>query len=178
MPGALIRKLTLNDVDELHALRLRNRKFFEPYEPTQTDADFSRGATKANIDQSFREEREDRGTAFAICRQEDGVLVGRIRISAVFRGPWNSCNLGYYVGEEFMGNGYATDAVREVVSYAFKKLKLHRVQAAVLTDNPRSKRVLEKNGFRKEGLALRYLQIAGVYRDHEIFALTTEDIQD
>jgi RimJ/RimL family protein N-acetyltransferase len=52
---------------------------------------------------------------------------------------------------------------------------LHRVQATVSPQNTASKRVLEKVGFRREGLALRYLQLAGRWSDQELWAITTED---
>lgn len=174
--NASLRRLTLDDADDLLALRVRNRKFFTPYEPTLTDADFMMSAIRSGIESGLQEEAEDRGCAFAICRNEDGALVGRIRVSGIFRGPWCNANIGYYIDEASMGRGYGTDAVMLTARYAFNELRLHRVQAAVLTDNPRSMRVLEKAGFRREGTALRYLQIFGEYRDHVIFAQTTEDL--
>ncbi|GAC1409372.1 MAG: GNAT family protein [Actinomycetota bacterium] len=171
-----LRPLTLDDLDELLALRVRNRAFFTPYEPVLTDADFTRSAVRFGIELSLREEREGLGYAFAICRVGDDAMVGRIRVSSVFRGPWQNANFGYYVDESSMGQGHATEAVKLATQFCFGELGLHRVQAAVLTDNPRSMRVLEKAGFRKEGLALRYLQINGEWRDHFIFARTVEDV--
>jgi ribosomal-protein-alanine N-acetyltransferase len=63
------------------------------------------------------------------------------------------------------------------VGFAFDDhgLGLHRVQAGVMPQNGRSIRVLEKNGFRREGLAERYLRIAGRWEDHLLFALTAEE---
>ncbi len=68
-----------------------------------------------------------------------------------------------------------TEAVGLVVRFAFDRLALHRVQAAVMPRNLGSIRVLEENGFRREGLAPRYLQIDGRWEDHLIFAGTAED---
>lgn len=79
------------------------------------------------------------------------------------------------MAEEHNGRGYATQAVGSAVDYAFDELGLHRVQANVMTSNPRSARVLEKAGFRREGLALHYLKIAGRWEDHDLYAITQED---
>jgi [ribosomal protein S5]-alanine N-acetyltransferase len=65
--------------------------------------------------------------------------------------------------------------VRQGLDVAFRELELHRVQAAVMPINRASIRVLEKTGFREEGLALRYLQINGVWEDHKLFAMTAEE---
>ncbi len=102
--------------------------------------------------------------------------MGRLTLSQVFRKAFRNCYLGYWVGREHNGRGYATEAVRLSVDYAFGELGLHRVQANVMTKNRRSARVLEKAGFRKEGLALRYLCIAGAWEDHDTYALTAEEV--
>src|SRR5205085_692254 len=73
------------------------------------------------------------------------------------------------------GRGICTEAVGLVVGIALDRLGLHRVQAAVMPRNAASIRVLEKNGFRREGLAPRYLRINGRWEDHLIFAVTAED---
>ncbi len=93
----------------------------------------------------------------------------------VVRGPWQNANIGYYVDRTWNGRGVCTEAVGLVVGFAFDRAGLHRVQAAVMPRNTPSIRVLEKNGFRREGLAPRYLQIDGVWENHVIFARTTED---
>lgn len=118
----------------------------------------------------------DAGLAYAFCIRAGGAIVGRMTLSQVFRRAFQNCYLGYFVGEEHNGRGHATAAVRLAVGYAFGELGLHRVQANVMTSNPRSARVLEKAGFRREGLALRYLEIAGRWEDHDMYAVTVEDL--
>lgn len=68
-----------------------------------------------------------------------------------------------------------TEAVKLAVRFAFDEAGLHRVQAGVMPHNVRSIRVLEKAGFRNEGLSKRYLNINGVWKDHLIFARTSEE---
>jgi ribosomal-protein-alanine N-acetyltransferase len=105
----------------------------------------------------------------------DEALVGRVSLDNVVRGAWQNATLGYFVDQEHNGKGIATEAVRLSAAYAFKEASLHRIQAGVMPRNARSIRVLEKVGFRFEGVSLRYLQINGVWEDHNMYALTLED---
>jgi [ribosomal protein S5]-alanine N-acetyltransferase len=102
-------------------------------------------------------------------------IVGMTQLSPVHRGPWRNANLGYWVAEDRGGRGHATEAVHRTVAFAFEQAGLHRVQAAVMPRNEASIRVLMKNAFRREGVAERYLQIAGVWEDHVILAITSEE---
>lgn len=96
-------------------------------------------------------------------------------LANIVRGAWQNCTIGYFVDEGRGGRGYATEAVRLAVRYAFEHATLHRVQAAVMPRNARSIRVVEKAGFRYEGTAARYLRINGTWEDHNIYAVTRED---
>jgi ribosomal-protein-alanine N-acetyltransferase len=170
----LVRDLRPDDADELLELRVRNRSFFEPFEPTLPPEHFTRTAQLDAIVHGNRAWDDDREYTFGVTLPT-GELCGRVRLSVVVRGPWQNANLGYYVDRESNGRGICTEAVGLVVGFAFEGLGLHRVQAAVMPRNAPSLRVLEKNGFRREGLAPRYLRINGVWEDHVIFARTAED---
>lgn len=171
----VLRPLSVSDTDDFLALRVRNRAFFEPYEPLTVDADFTRAAARRAIETAVDEDRAGVSYSFGIYDRTDGALVGRIRLSNVFRGVWKNANVGYYVDEQRGGRGIATEALRLTCRFAFTEGDLHRVQAGVMTDNERSIRVLEKAGFRREGLALRYLMINGAWRDHYLYAITAEE---
>jgi [ribosomal protein S5]-alanine N-acetyltransferase len=105
-------------------------------------------------------------------------LIGRIALSNVVRGAWQNATLGYFLDQTHNGKGYTSLAVSLVLKFAFTTAELHRVQAGVMPRNLPSIRVLEKNGFRQEGLSLRYLQINGNWEDHLMFAQTREEYQD
>lgn len=113
--------------------------------------------------------------AFGVFLKESDELIGRVALSNVSRGAWQNATLGYYIDEAHNGHGYATEAVRLALQFAFGPAGLHRVQAAVLPRNVASRRVLEKAGFSREGRSTKYLQINGVWEDHETFAITLED---
>jgi ribosomal-protein-alanine N-acetyltransferase len=170
-----IRDLRPEDADEMLELRVRNRSFFTPFEPILPPEHFTRGAQLDAIVHGNRAWDDDREYTFGIALPS-GELAGRIRLSVVVRGPWQNANMGYYVSLESNGRGICTEAVGLTVRFAFERLGLHRVQAAVMPRNTASIRVLEKNGFRREGSAPRYLRINGVWEDHAIFARTMEDM--
>jgi len=71
-----------------------------------------------------------------------------------------------------------TRALAGAVRFAFDELKLHRVEAACMPNNLASIRVLERNGFQREGLARRYLKINGVWQDHLLYATLADDPRD
>ena len=104
----------------------------------------------------------------------DGVLAGRVALTNIVRGAFRNAYLGYAIDRGHTGRGIGTAAVGQAVAIAWDA-GLHRVQAAVSLDNAASRRVLEKVGFRREGLALRYLLLAGRWTDQELWAITTED---
>ena len=164
----------MGDAEELLAALVRNRTFLQPFEPLRAESHFTLAGQLSSLAELENARAAGTTHAFAI-RGAGGDLVGGLSLSQVFRRAFQSCYLGYWVGEEHNGRGYATVAVGLAVTYALDDLGLHRVQANVMTKNPRSARVLERNGFRREGLALRYLQIAGRWEDHHMYAITTED---
>jgi ribosomal-protein-alanine N-acetyltransferase len=106
---------------------------------------------------------------------EQGDLAGVITISEIVRGPFCSGYLGYYAFSPHHGKGYMTRGLAAVVTDAFKIQGLHRLEANIQPENAASRAVVRKLGFRLEGLSPRYLKIAGRWRDHERWAITTED---
>jgi ribosomal-protein-alanine N-acetyltransferase len=104
-----------------------------------------------------------------------GGVIGRVALGGVLRGAFQNAYLGYWIDVAKQGLGLMPEAVQAATTFAFRGVGLHRVQAAVMPRNSRSLRVLEKVGYRREGLALRYLSIAGVWEDHVVFAVTAEE---
>jgi len=171
-----IRPFARGDLDALLALRLSNRDFMAPYEADRSDAFFTRAGQAREIALDMEAWTAGAGYAFAIVDSEaDDRLVGRIALSNVVRGPWQNATLGYWVDLAANDRGHASAAVHLVCRFAFEDAGLHRVQPAIMPRNARSQRVVQKVGFRREGTALRYLKIAGVWEDHDIHALTRED---
>lgn len=108
-------------------------------------------------------------------RTEDGQLAGVININEIVRGRFCSGYLGYYALVPHNGRGYMKRGLRAVISEAFGKHKLHRLEANIQPDNEISRCLVQRLGFRLEGFSPRYLKIAGHWRDHERWALTAEE---
>jgi ribosomal-protein-alanine N-acetyltransferase len=127
----------------------------------------------------LRHRREwKQGQAFVLLitpREDERIIIGRIALGGVLRGAFQNAYLGYWIDGERQGHGLMTEAVRAATAFALGAAGLHRVQAAVMPRNGASQRVLEKAGYRREGVAARYLCIAGEWEDHVIFATTAEE---
>jgi ribosomal-protein-alanine N-acetyltransferase len=115
------------------------------------------------------------GTALPFVVLYDGQLVGQVTIGNIVRGSLNSGYAGYWVDRQVAGRGIMPTALAVVVDHCFGPGQLHRVEANIRPENTASRRVVQKLGFREEGLRRRYLHIAGGYRDHLCYAITVED---
>lgn len=171
-----VRPFQSGDLGALLELRRRNLDFMAPFEPTRSPAFYSRAGQARELDLDDAAWRVGAGFAFAVLdTARHDRLIGRVALGNVVRGPWQNATLGYWIDEASGGQGHCTRAVALVARFAFEHAGLHRVQPAIMPRNQRSRRVIEKAGFRHEGTALRYLEIAGVWEDHDLYAMTIED---
>jgi ribosomal-protein-alanine N-acetyltransferase len=116
------------------------------------------------------------GRSLRLVMQEPGSpigspLVGTLNYTNIIRGPFQACHLGYQIAERRQGEGLMTEALRAANDYMFSHVRIHRIMANYRPENGRSARVLERLGFRREGLAAEYLFIDGAWRDHVLTAL-------
>jgi ribosomal-protein-alanine N-acetyltransferase len=170
----LVRWEALDPVTVLD-LYLRNREHLGPWEPAPAPGFHTIEGQRARSLEAAASRAAGRGAEFGIVENARGVLVGRVGLSGIMRGPFQSAHLGYLVDSVHCGRGYATAAVRQLLVLAFGELRLHRVEAAVMPANVASLRVITRAGFREEGLARRYLLVRDAWEDHRIFARTVED---
>jgi [ribosomal protein S5]-alanine N-acetyltransferase len=106
---------------------------------------------------------------FAITLRDTKALIGAIGLDV--EGRHHRAELGYWVGVPYWGNGYATEAARLLVAYAFDVLELNRVYAFHFTSNPASGAVLRKAGMRHEGTRLEHTYKDDAYLDSECYAI-------
>jgi [ribosomal protein S5]-alanine N-acetyltransferase len=102
-------------------------------------------------------------------------LVGVVNVSEIVRGSFQSAYLGYYAFEPLAGQGLMQEGLSQVITRAFRKMKLHRLEANIQPSNTRSIRLVRRLGFRREGYSPRYLKVAGRWRDHERWAILSEN---
>jgi [ribosomal protein S5]-alanine N-acetyltransferase len=164
---ATIRLIAIEDVPALAKLVQINRTFLAPWDPIRPDEYFTADGQQRAIEDALA--RYDEMTTLPYVIVEDGDIVGRVTLSNVVRGAFQSCNLGYWLGSAHTGRGLATAAVREVMAVAFLEVGLHRIEAGTLLHNVPSQRVLERNGFSRFGVAPKYLNIAGRWQDHVLY---------
>lgn len=105
-------------------------------------------------------------------------LVGQLTVSSITWGSLRSANIGYWVDETVAGRGITPTAVALAVDHCFRAGGMHRIEVCIRPENAASLRVVHKLGFRSEGLRRGYLHIDGDWRDHEAFALTSEEVPD
>jgi [ribosomal protein S5]-alanine N-acetyltransferase len=123
-----------------------------------------------------REARDGRGLPFAV--DYDGVFVGQLNASNVVRGSLHSASLGYWVDQRVAGRGIMPTAVALVSDHCFWTVGLHRIEINIRPENVASRRVVEKLGFRDEGLRRGFLHISGDWRDHISYALIRDEAAD
>jgi ribosomal-protein-alanine N-acetyltransferase len=112
-----------------------------------------------------------------VCRLEDDAPVGVFNLSEIVRSAFWSAYLGYYAFAPYAGHGYMEEGLALTLRVAFRRLKLHRIEANVQPGNRRSIALVRRAGFIREGFSRRYVRIAGRWRDHERWALLVEDWQ-
>lgn len=146
---------------------IRNREFLREFEPAREESFFTQDHQRGILEGEVRAREEQRGYRFYICPvEEPGRIIGNIGLNNVVWGAFRSCFLGYKLDKDYINRGYMTMAVNLVTDYAFRELKLHRIEGNIMPKNKRSLRVLEKCGYENEGLAKYYLNINGAWEDH------------
>lgn len=170
-----LRTPQMSDYPAWAELRANSRDFLMPWEPLWAPDELSRASFRRRVRHYLRDLREDVGYALFIYDLDSTALVGGLTLCNVRRGVTQSCTLGYWVGAKYANQGYMTEAVRAIVPFVFDSLELHRLEAACLPNNTASMRLLERTGFKREGLARRYLRINGVWQDHLLYALLDSD---
>ncbi|MDN5567328.1 MAG: GNAT family N-acetyltransferase [Paracoccus sp. (in: a-proteobacteria)] len=163
-----------SDYNAWVALRSESRDFLVPWEPVWSPDHLSRKSFTNRVYWAARASKA--GTAFPLFLvRRDGVLLGAITMDNIRRGPAQSATIGYWIGQPYARNGYMREAIGILVHHAFTDLDLSRIEAACLPENAASRGVLEKSGFKYEGVAQSYLQINGRWRNHVLFANLRSD---
>ncbi len=171
-----LRTLNAADYDEWIEIRERCREWLLPWEPRPAGAPYpleDRQSFSARC--SMRERERQLGTGYGFGIFAGGRLVGELTLSGVQRGPFQSASIGYWIDQAQAGRGYVPEAVAVALAFAFDDLELHRIEIAIIPRNERSHRVVAKLELRNEGVALRYLQIDGVWEDHTRYGITSEE---
>lgn len=167
----VVRPCRNTDYSEWQRVRSRNMDRLKTFEPTWMMDALTQDFFSRRLHRHARDWVEDRAYCFLIFDKQEDRLIGGINLNHICRGAAQNASLGYWIDETYEGQGYMAEAGRLVIGYAFDTLKLHRINAACLPDNQRSKNLLARLGFEEEGFAKNYFKINGKWRDHTLFGL-------
>ena len=151
-------------------LRAASAEHLMPWEPVWAHDHLTRRAFTNRVYWAKRAESAGTALPLLMFRRADNLLLGAVTLDNIRRGPVQAGTLGYWIGAAFARQGYMREAVQSVVHHAFTLLDLSRVESACLPENVASRGVLEKTGFKYEGVAQSYLQINGRWRNHVLYA--------
>ena len=162
-----IRPGTLSDEETFLSAVDQSRSLHHPWvQPPNTPSAFREYLGKRGV---------PRGAAFFVWLEKPAGLVGVVNLDEIVRGCFHSAYLGYYAFAPYAGRGLMQKGLSLVITHAFRRLKLHRLEANIQPGNSASKALVKKLGFRREGFSRRYLKINGRWRDHERWAILSED---
>jgi ribosomal-protein-alanine N-acetyltransferase len=172
----VLRPLRRRDGNDWMRLRSDNSAWLEPWEATSPDGET--GSTTFGEYVRALSAQARAGTSLPFAVELDGALVGQLTVSSISYGSLRSAAIGYWIAREAAGRGVIPTGVAMATDYCFSVLGLHRVEINIRPENAPSLRVVEKLGFRDEGVRQRFLHIQGAWRDHRTFALTAEEIPE
>ncbi|WP_104101528.1 GNAT family N-acetyltransferase [Arthrobacter sp. 08Y14] len=177
-----LRPIRYRDRREWTDLRIRNAQWMAPWEASNPLPGGDLPSYAAMVRSLNQQARQESALPFLITEREGlrsaPAIAGQLTVSTIVWGSARMATLGYWVDEARAGRGIAPTAVALATDHCFGALGLHRMEINIKPENAASLRVVEKLGFRDEGLRKRYLHIAGQWADHRSFALTTEDVPE
>ncbi|MFC5500767.1 GNAT family N-acetyltransferase [Lysinimonas soli] len=168
-----IRPIRLRDARALEQELISNRAWLRTWEATNPHGPIGFDS-RASIRSLLANWRSGFGVPFAI--EYEGEFAGQLNVSGISYGSLSSASIGYWVAERFAGRNITPTAVALATDHSLFSLGLHRMEICIRPENAPSLRVVEKLGFRYEGLRRRFIHINGDWRDHFCFALTVEEL--
>ncbi|MCT9001002.1 GNAT family N-acetyltransferase [Microbacterium memoriense] len=170
-----IRLVKQRDARVIQNELLSNRGWLRPWEATSPDGPVSFDM-RSGIRRLLQQYRD--GGGIPLVMEYNGDIAGQLNVWGIARGSLASATIGYWVSERFAGLDITPTSVALATDLCFREMRLHRMEICIRPENVASLRVVEKLGFRYEGLRRRFIHIAGDWRDHYVFALVREDVPE
>lgn len=167
-----LRNLTPDDSEALLNYYDNNKNHLAAFEPSRDNSFYTLDVQRSILNESYRHFMTGVSVDFGVFKEDK--LIGKLKLSNIVNGVFKNAILGYSMDSKQQGKGYMKEAVKLVVDYAFDELDLHRVEASVLINNEKSKRVLKACGFKELGVNEKYLFINGAWRDHITYYIVRE----
>jgi ribosomal-protein-alanine N-acetyltransferase len=173
----VLRPVRVSDARTWREIRVRNASWLRPWEPSNPETPLHRssiGPYVAMVRTMRREARQGQALPWVV--SYGGQFAGQLTVGSVVWGSARSGQIGYWIDESFAGHGIIPTALAMAVDHCFHVVGLHRLEASIRPENTASRRVVEKLGFREEGVRVRQLHINGAWRDHICYAVTAEEV--
>lgn len=174
----ILKVLRKEDAPALLEYFVRNKDFLEQWEVKRDETFYTREWMETLIQDDINGLKAGHTLRLWIVKKgEKRRIIGSVALSNIVRGPFLSAYMGYRLDEKEVNQGYMAEAIKEMVSIAFDRLKLHRIEANIIPRNKPSIRTVEKVGFEYEGLSKKYLKINGVWEDHIHMVILNEAVE-
>lgn len=176
----MLRPLITPDFTAFSEVRRRNGRWLTDWEPLRpaASADPAENADAFARRCEVRERERSSGNAYSFGIFVDSIFAGEVNLNGVTRGSMQSATIGYWIDRAKAGHGYVPESVAMLTRFAFEELRLHRLEICIIPRNDNSLRVVEKLGWRHEGRAERFLEINGIWEDHDRFGFTAEEWEE
>jgi len=172
-----LRPIRVKDAATWREIRVRNADWLRPWEPTNPETPLYRSSLGPYVAMARTMRKEARqGLTLPWVVTYDGQFAGQLTVGSIVWGSARSAQVGYWIDEMFAGRGVIPTALALALDQCFFTVGLHRIEATIRPENTASRRVVEKLGFREEGVRRRCLHIDGAWHDHICYALTAEDV--
>lgn len=175
----LIRQYRPSDLEEFHTLYEASlRAHLAPWSPRSYEGltpSQAKQLSRDHLNAALERWEDEIDYRFFIIRKEDNRIIGQVAVSGIVRNVSQMAHIGYWIGADYLNQGYATEATALAIYFAFEYLRLHRLTLWISPDNHPSLRVAEKLSLRLEGRAMRALYLGGHWQDTDIFAITSEE---
>jgi [ribosomal protein S5]-alanine N-acetyltransferase len=172
-----LRPIRVKDAASWRDARVRNAAWLRPWEPTNPETPLYHSSLGPYVSMARTMRREARhGLTLPWVVTYDGRFAGQLTIGSIVWGSARSAQVGYWIDEAYAGRGITPTALAMALDQCFFGIGLHRIEATIRPENVASRRVVEKLGFREEGLRRRCLHIDGAWHDHICYAMTVEDV--
>lgn len=166
----VLRPPTHSDYRPWSDLRRQSSEFLQPWEPSWSADHLTRKGFVNRVYWANRSIAQNTAVPLFLIRRVDNIVLGAITLDNIRRGPSQAGTIGYWVGAEYSRQGFMREALTAMVHFAFDTLDLSRIESACLPENAASRALLEKCGYKYEGVAQSYLQINGRWRNHVLYA--------
>lgn len=165
-----------SDAESVAEFMTRNRSFFNAWFPDRDDSFFTADwqRKKLESDLVLMLEGSQHNSVIRLKDADPKQVIGQVNLNGIIRRAFHSGFLGYHLDESLNGQGLMAEALKALVEHWFGPMNLHRIEANIIPSNLRSKRMIAKVGFQKEGFSPSYLRIDGQWRDHEHWVLLND----